>query len=297
MIDFPAISLFAPAKINLLLAVTGTRGDGFHKLVSLVAPISLGDTLHAKPSRTAQDSLVCAMPGVPTDDTNLVVRATRLFREHVPACPFVAWTLDKQVPHGAGLGGGSSDAATALKLLNQICGNALDAQTLRTIAAQLGSDVPLFLQGEPLVMRGRGELIENIASEAQENLRARRFLLFKPQFGVSTADAYRAMRHNAPHDYISDDEAEQRLQTLLATPATTRLPLFNNMERAVFRKHPALPALFSILETHANAFPRMSGSGSACFAEISPGTDIAALTETIRHAWGASAFVCPIRLL
>lgn len=296
MNDFHPISLFAPAKINLLLAITGTRSDGFHTLVSLVAPISLGDTLSASPENSPLDTLTCAMPGVPTDTSNLVIRATQLFREHVPECPKIAWKLEKNVPHGAGLGGGSSDAAAALKILNQLCGNALDKKILHSLAAQLGSDVPLFLDGNPLVMRGRGEAIESISPDALSNLRKRRFLLFKPAFGVSTADAYRAMKQNAPRDYVSDAEAEKRLSTCLATPTENPLPLFNNMERAVFRKHPALPTLFSELETQHQVFPRMSGSGSACFAEILPKTDISALSATIRRAWGESAFVCPISL-
>ncbi len=280
---------FAPAKINLFLAITGTRPDGFHSLISLVAPISLGDTLTA--TIATSDSLSCNTPGVPTDSTNLVCRATTLFRERVPACPPIAWELQKNTPHGAGLGGGSSDAATALKILNTICRNPLDAETLNSIAAKLGSDVPLFLANRPVVMRGRGERVEILPVPAIEALSRRRFLLFKPAFGVSTLEAYRAMRRNAPHDYISEDEAESRLATWLSAPQAEPLPFFNNMERAVFRKHLALPALFEILRERHGLNPHMSGSGSACFAEIAPESDLASISQSIRSAWGESAFI------
>lgn len=288
------ISAFAPAKINLFLAITGTRPDGFHSLVSLVAPISLGDTLSATPADA--DSLACAMPGVPTDASNLVLRATQSFRSRVPACPPIAWTLEKNVPHGAGLGGGSSDAATALNVLNALCGKPLDAKTLNTLAAELGSDVPLFLGKRPVVMRGRGEHVEALPEAAFENLRRRRFLLFKPVFGVSTAEAYKAMKQNAPHDYISEASAESRLGAWLADPGNTQLPLFNNMERAVFRKHLALPALFEILRNRHKLEPRMSGSGSACFAEIDANTPLPEIEKTIRSAWGGSAFIRTVEI-
>ena len=282
----------APAKINLLLAITGLRPDGFHSLVSLVTPISLCDTLAGAPADS--DSLSCDTPGVPTDDSNLVCRATRLFREQVPACPPIAWTLKKAIPHGAGLGGGSSDAASALMQLNAFCGHPLDAATMNALAAQLGSDVPLFLGNTPLIMRGRGEAVEFLPENAVRCLCKHRFLLFKPAFGVSTAEAYGAMKRNAPHDYVSADEAEAQLAAWAADPGNVPLPLLNNMERAVFRKHLALPALFKALHERHGLDPHMSGSGSACFAALSDGTALPAIEKTIREAWGESAFITQV---
>lgn len=296
MTTHTAISLFAPAKINLLLAVTGTRADGFHALTSLVAPISLGDTLHGTLSDAEKDSLKCSVPGVPTDNSNLVLRASELFRENVPACPPIDWTLEKRVPHGAGLGGGSSDAAAALKILNSFCDNVLTPEKLHSLASRLGSDVPLFLNNAPVIMRGRGELIEALPASAIAALHRLRFLLFKPAFGVSTADAYRAMKQNAPHDYVSEENAETLLHDWLSAPEKNSVPLFNNMERAVFRKHLALPTLFSVLRERHRISSHMSGSGSACFAQIQPETDVPAITRTIRAAWGESAFICPVQI-
>ncbi|MDR2863956.1 MAG: hypothetical protein LBV54_08850, partial [Puniceicoccales bacterium] len=234
---------FAPAKINLLLAITGVRPDGFHSLVSLVSPIALGDTLWLEPgaSGEGQDTLACDFPGVPVDASNLVLKAAAVFREKVPHLPRLHFTLEKRVPHGAGLGGGSSDAAAALRLLNEVAGHPLDTAALEALAARLGSDCPLFLRGAPVIMRGRGERVEALTQAEASALRGRRLLLFKPAFGVSTAEAYAAMKASGGADYVLEADAERRLAAWRAVPAQEALPLFNNMERAVFAKHLALP--------------------------------------------------------
>lgn len=282
---------FAPAKINLMLAITGTRADGFHELISLVAPISLGDTLSAEYGENAPaDTLSCAMQGVPVDATNLVMRATKLFREIVPALPPIHWRLEKRVPHGAGLGGGSSDAASALLLMNEICAGALGGKILRELAVQLGSDCALFLDEKPVIMRGRGEQTYTLSEREISALREREFLLFKPAFGVSTAEAYAKMKRAAPRFYGSQSDAESRLAAWQKNPTGT-LPLFNSMELPVFEKYVALPALFALLRDRHALQAHMSGSGSACFAEISPSTNVPEIKRTIRDAWGETAFI------
>ena len=289
----PKLVAFAPAKINLLLAITGLRPDGFHSLTSLVAPLNLGDTLWLESAPTGQirDSLSCAMPGVPTDGTNLVLRAAALFRENFPALSTVHLTLGKDVPHGAGLGGGSTDAASALLLLNEFSQFPLQPEKLRELAAHLGSDCPLFLSAQPVIMRGRGEEIESLSAEETAALRGKKLLLFKPDFGVSTAGAYGAMKASQGADYISAAEADSLLAAWRKAPATAPLPLLNNMERPVFAKHLALPALLDLLREKFALTPRMSGSGSACFAFLPAAADVAAIRQTILEAWGDSAFV------
>ena len=289
----PRLVAFAPAKINLLLAITGLRPDGFHALTSLVAPLNLGDTLWLElaPAGQTHDTLSCAMPGVPTDGSNLVLRAAALFREKFPPLRPVHFSLEKDVPHGAGLGGGSSDAASALLLLNEFCEFPLPPEKLRALAAQLGSDCPLFLSARPVIMRGRGEEIENLSAEETASLRGKKLLLFKPDFGVSTAAAYGAMKASQGADYISAAEADSLLAAWRKKPASSPLPLFNNMERPVFAKHLALPALLDFLREKFQLAPRMSGSGSACFAFLPDGANVSAIRQTILQAWGESAFV------
>ncbi len=277
----------------MLLAITGLRSDGFHSLLSLVAPLNLGDTLwlESAPAGQIQDSLACAMPGVPTDGSNLVLRAAALFRKKFPSLPPVHFSLEKDVPHGAGLGGGSSDAASALLLLNEFSGFPLPPEKLRELAGQLGSDCPLFLSAHPVIMRGRGEEIELLSPEEIAALKGKRLLLFKPAFGVSTAEAYGAMKVSQGADYISSAQAEALLAAWRKSPAAAPLPLFNNMERPVFAKHLALPALLDLLREKFALAPRMSGSGSACFAFLPDDADVTAISQVIFTAWGDSAFV------
>lgn len=286
---------FAPAKINLTLVITGVRPDGFHNLVSLVAPLEFGDTLRLRIAPGAkEDSLECEAPGVPTDGSNLVLKAAHAFRRRVPAAPFCAFTLEKRIPHGAGLGGGSSDAAAALRLLNAACGGSLSSGELAEIAAEVGSDAPLFLVEGPVIMRGRGERVTPLGDAEAAALRGRRVLIFKPAFGVATAEAYRAMRERGG-DYLSENEAEALLAAWRRDPGSPP-PCLNNMTGAVGAKHRAIPALLDLLRREHGLDAHMSGSGSACFALPAPGRDLAPVVAAIRDAWGGTAFVLETRL-
>lgn len=294
-----ALVTFAPAKLNLFLAITGRRSDGFHELVSVVSQLDLGDTLTATPA--AEWSLVCSDPTVPVDGTNLVLRAAGAFAAAVEAggraVPRFAFRLDKTTPAGAGLGGGSSDAVATLRLLNAATGSPLDHAGLAGLAARLGSDCPLFLHEGPVVMRGRGERIEPLAAEPASRLRGRRVLVFKPGFGVPTAWAYGQLAARAPGSYLPAAEAEARLATWCARAGASPAELlYNNMEPAAGAKFLAIPALLERLQREFGLAVRMSGSGSACFALLPDAGPVAAIVERIRSSWGPSAFVREARL-
>jgi 4-diphosphocytidyl-2-C-methyl-D-erythritol kinase len=302
-----SVTLFSPAKINLFLAVTGRRTDGYHDLVSVAAPLTFGDDLTAetesfvakagedegrKPEGARQFSLECDDPEVPVDETNLVLTAAGLFREATGWREPVAFRLHKRIPVGAGLGGGSSNAVAALRALNQLSGAGLDHGALASLAARVGSDCPLFLHGGPVVMRGRGERVEPLPGRAAERLRGRQVLLFKPAgFSVSTAWAYARMTARVPTDYLPAAEAERRLATWMAGTGGAEDVLFNNMEPAVFQKFIALPALLERVRVGFGLAPRMSGSGSACFALLPADSPVEAIIACIREAWGAVCFV------
>lgn len=289
-----ALVTFAPAKLNLFLAITGRRSDGFHDLLSVAAPLDLGDTLTASPA--SDWSLSCSDPTVPADGSNLVLRAAIAFAGVVEAqgqrVPRLAFRLEKVTPAGAGLGGGSSDAVAALRLLNAASGSPLDAGALTALAAQLGSDCPLFLQDGPVVMRGRGERIERLAAEPSARLRGLRVLVFKPGFGISTPWAYARIAAGAPDSYLPAPAAEARLAAWCARRgASAGDLLYNNLEPVAARKFLALPALLARLGTEFGLPVRMSGSGSACFALLPPGFELEPVRHAIRSAWGDSAFI------
>jgi 4-diphosphocytidyl-2-C-methyl-D-erythritol kinase len=296
------VSLFSPAKLNLFLAVTGRRADGFHDLVSVAVPLDFGDQLVAearerRPENGGQFTLTCDQPEVPVDGSNLVLKAAAAFVAATGWTGAVDFALTKRIPVGAGLGGGSSNAVAALRALNQLSGGALAADNLAGVAATLGSDCALFLHNAPVVMRDRGERVEALPVAAAGRLRGRRVLLFKPSFGISTPWAYGRMVAAAPAHYWPAAEAEARLGAWLAGNAPVEELLANNMEGVAFGKYVALPVLLAKLQREFGITARMSGSGSACFAMLRDDYTTAPLVATIRAAWGPRCFVQEARLV
>lgn len=264
-------------------------------MLSLAVLLDFGDTLHAEAA--AEFSLACDSPAVPCDETNLVLKAARAFQAATGWKRGAKFHLEKRIPMGAGLGGGSSDAVAALRALNQLANQALSPARLVEVAAQIGSDCPLFLHDGPVVMRGRGERIAAAPASVAARLRGRRVLLFKPDFGIATPWAYGRLAADAPRSYLPAPEAEARLAGWLDDPsAPTEAVLFNNMEPPAFGKYLALPTLLEQLRRDFGLAPRMSGSGSACFAFLPPESNPAAIAAAVRAAWGDSAFIHEARV-
>lgn len=287
-----SIVLFSPAKINLFLAVTGRRADGYHELVSVVAPVDFGDTLKIEARAGGEFTLECTDATVPRDESNLVLKAARLFAETAERADGAAFSLEKRIPMGAGLGGGSSNAVAALRGLNFLAGEPLDAAALAALAARVGSDCALFLPGCPVVMRGRGERVEPLTAEMAARLRGRRMLVFKPGFGIGTPWAYAQLAAAGEKNYLPAAEAEARLAAWRRDArAPVEAVLFNSFERPVFQKFPALPVLCENLAAEFGLAAHLSGSGSACFAFLPDDVAANAVAARIREAWGAAALV------
>lgn len=248
-----------------MLAITGARADGFHNLVSLVAPTRFGDEIQMQ--EDGIDSITCNLEGVPCDESNLVMKAASLFRRASGVNRYFKFNLIKKVPHGAGLGGGSANGAIVLSALNRICDNILSDDELVRLAATLGSDCPLFLKNRPLVMRGRGELLSEIPQEAQDLISSLKLLIFKPDFAINTGWAYKTMRESGKF-YISESDAEKMLSDWIKNPTLETLPLYNNMQTTAFEKFPALSAILDFVKNEYKIPALMSGSGSACFAIV-----------------------------
>lgn len=247
---------FAPAKINLSLRVLGRREDGFHEIETLISPITLADEITIEPGAGLQ--LTCDDPSLPTGSDNLACRAAEIFcaRAGIPADFHLS--IRKHIPHGAGLGGGSSDGATVLLALNETLDQPLSPDTLTALAAQLGSDVPVFLHGQAAFCRGRGEQVT--PSPFCERLP---LLLLKPPFPVLTPWAYQRWRDSTEIPGVR--YAAQRFAWG---------ELVNDLERPVFSKYLPLAVLKSwLLEQPSVAGALMSGSGSTVFAVLNdPGT-------------------------
>lgn len=255
MVPDQTVCLRAAAKVNLTLHVLGRRPDGYHDIVSWVAPINLFDTLTVRTS-SAGLSCRCDMPDLPLDDGNLVVRAVRLAAETAGRTADVEIDLHKRIPISAGLGGGSSDAAATLRALARLWRLDWPMARLQDLAARLGSDVPLFLAGGQCIVRGRGEIVEPV----EQPWRGYCVLLIPP-FGVSTQRAYAAFSPSVARS------TQEKPTELAALPAARLRPrLFNDLEPAAFRVEPRLAALHAAVDGLEGVPVRVTGSGSALFA-------------------------------
>jgi 4-diphosphocytidyl-2-C-methyl-D-erythritol kinase len=277
----------AHAKLNLSLAITGRRADGFHELVSLVAPVALADTLTLDVARPL--GLTCDDASLPVDGTNLVLKAAAAYLKRRPSATVGHFHLIKKVPHGAGLGGGSSDAAAALRLLDQASGDPLGLEVLEALAAEVGSDCPFFVRGQPAIMRGRGERLEILSSAARAALAGRKVVLLKPPFGIPTPEAYGLLAKAG--SYRPSAQVEAELAAWVAQPASDPSVLGNDLAAPVFAKYLALPVGLASFRQNAGLNGQMTGSGSACFGFVSDGFDHARLRADVRRAWGPGAWV------
>ncbi|XP_068662441.1 4-diphosphocytidyl-2-C-methyl-D-erythritol kinase, chloroplastic/chromoplastic [Aristolochia californica] len=185
------LSLFSPCKINVFLRITRKRVDGFHDLASLFHVISLGDTIKFSLSPTKKrDRLSTNVPGVPLDDKNLIIKALKLYREKTGSANFFWIHLDKKVPTGAGLGGGSSNAATALWAANQFNNRVATEKELQEWSGEIGSDVPFFFSHGAAYCTGRGEVVEDIPSPIPSDMP---MILIKPPQACPTGEVYKRL--------------------------------------------------------------------------------------------------------
>lgn len=249
----------APAKINLGLHVLRKRSDGYHDLETVFLRIGWADRLRVA---SADDlRMTCSDPTLPTDDRNLCMQAAHLLEKTYAVDQGATIHLEKIVPHGAGLGGGSSDAATTLLLLNELWQLHLPTAALHPLAAQLGSDVPFFLESAAAYGTGRGEVLTALLHPTtQEPYRLPYpLVVIVPDVHVSTADAYRNVR---PH---AVDRPDLRMLVGSNDLAAWRTTLVNDFEASVFAQYPLLATRKQDLLNQGARYAVMSGSGSALF--------------------------------
>jgi 4-diphosphocytidyl-2-C-methyl-D-erythritol kinase len=244
------MQILAPAKINLSLKILDRRSDGFHELDTLIVPISLYDEIRIDKGRNGI-RFRCDDPSVPQGDDNLAVRAAKAFFETTKIEPAILIELKKKIPHGAGLGGGSSDAASVLLALNELFEANLSREMLAELAEPIGSDVPFFLFQSAAFCKGHGEMVSPVKLNRQLSI-----LLLKPAFAVSTAWAYSRWQHSREIPGIRYEAQEFAGQTFV-----------NDLERPVVEKFVFLAQLkMWLLSQSEVGAALMSGSGSTMFA-------------------------------
>ena len=260
---------FAPAKVNLTLHVLGRRADGYHEIESLVAFAGIGDRLTFRPA----ERLELAVSG-PTataagaSDDNLAIKAARALAARVDGLRLGHFMLDKQLPVAAGLGGGSSDAAAALRLLAQVNGLSLDDERVRAAAQATGADVPVCLDPRARMMRGIGEILSDPMTLPE--LPA---VLVNPGVAVPTRDVFAALGARAltgppePDEFIAIDADAASLVPLLSGRR-------NDLQTPAIKLQPVIADVLRALERSENCLlARMSGSGATCFGLFGSSAD------------------------
>ncbi|MBI9084782.1 MAG: 4-(cytidine 5'-diphospho)-2-C-methyl-D-erythritol kinase [Desulfobacterales bacterium] len=276
------MKLLSPAKINLFLRVLGRRSDGYHELETLMACIGLFDTVLL----TVGDGPVtvcCRHPLVPENETNLAVKAARLFFRHHGHQGGVHIEIDKQIPVGAGLGGGSSNAATVLKGLNRHFGSPFSDSSLAEMALTLGADVPFFIFGRPALATGIGERLD-----PYPHLTRLPLVILYPGFAVSTATVYKNLNLG-----LTKDENQPKYFPLISG-FIIESHLFNDLEAVTLQRHPEIAAAKTALVKNGALGALMSGSGSSVFGVFADTDSARRACKALSQRRGWRLFVAEI---
>ena len=247
-----SLTLTAPAKINLSLEVLGKRNDGYHEVRMLMAGLSLADTLAFKAAKDL--ALSCDLPGLDCGEGNLVLRAARALQKATGCTAGAHISLKKRIPLGGGLAGGSTDAAAALKGLNQLWNCGLTMEALAKLGATLGSDIPFCLRSGWALATGRGEKLKQLTLRRKLHL-----VLLNPGFEVSTKWAYQSLgrpRANQRNLSRTAFEAIQAKDQAALARATV-----NDLEPVTAGRYPEILAMRGWLDQEGALISRMSGSG------------------------------------
>ena len=262
-----SLSLRSPAKLNLFLHIVGRRADGYHLLQSVFQLIDWCDTIHLKSIAENEVRRINPIPGVPPEQ-DLVVRAANLLKEFCKIEAGVEINLHKEIPMGAGMGGGSSDAATTLIGLNALWNLNLSKEMLCTLGLKLGADVPFFIFGQNALVEGIGEKIQEISLQTPD------FLVIFPNQGIATVSIFQDPE-------LTRDHAQITIDGFLASPLSYQS---NDCQAVAMRICPEVKqALDWITQAVPGSQPRMSGSGSSVFAVLDPKTDTAKLENLLQN--------------
>ncbi len=277
------IKLRAPAKINLSFRILGRRTDGYHEIETQMAPVSVFDELTiTRPEGPGEIELVCDDPTLPSDGDNLAVHAARLFLENAGIVHPLRIELTKKIPHGAGLGGGSSDAASVFLGVDELFRAGMSERQLAELAAQIGSDVPFFIYQSAARCCGRGEMVR--PNELSKSLS---LLLLKPPFGVPTSWAYKHWTESKELPGIRYEEQEFE-----------GFSFVNDLERPVFEKYIFLAEIkMWLLRQPEVGAAMLSGSGSTLFAVLRDPSEAEVLAQRAKAELDPDLWTCACETL
>jgi len=249
------MKILSPAKINLFLHICGKRPDGYHDLFSLMCRITLFDELLLQIARGEKVEIHCSHPDVPNDDTNLAYRAAALFQNKLGSTQGVSIHLKKRIPVGAGLGGGSSNAASILMALNIYHGRPFSRKQLMEMGLSLGADVPFFIFQKPAIATGIGDKLEAFKGALPYHI-----LLIYPGINVSTAETYQNLNFG-----LTKDQKKPTSISLKRNRFIPAIHLTNDLERVTAAKYPEIDLAKEKLLKLGAIGALMSGSGPTVF--------------------------------
>jgi 4-diphosphocytidyl-2-C-methyl-D-erythritol kinase len=247
------VVVFPNCKINIGLSIVEKRSDGYHNLESVFYPLALCDALEIIENNNQLDyNFTCNIKSIPTDDSNLVIKALHLVRKYY-TFPGVDINLIKNIPYGAGLGGGSSDAAYTIKCLNELFNLGMTNERLIELSSQIGSDCAFFIKNEACFAYERGDKFK----ASNIDLKEKYILLVKPDYCISTAEAYSNI---IPHKIDFD------IETVLTSDRNNwKDYVVNDFEKTAFNKFPELQEIKQWMYNKGAFFSAMSGSGSTIY--------------------------------
>jgi 4-diphosphocytidyl-2-C-methyl-D-erythritol kinase len=274
------------AKINWSLQILGLRSDGYHEIVTLLQTVSLCDELTFEPRDDSQIILRCDDPSIPTDDTNLIVKAAVALRKRLGSSSGAEITLTKKIPAQGGLGGASSNAAATLLALNALWRADLSPGQLKLIGRGLGSDVPSFFVGGRCIAIGTGTTVKALHDPPLQRL-----IVIKPNAKVATANAYAALNARS----LTTSDAASILSSSLAdlfSAGSGQMPLRNDFESVIFEIEPEIErAKMALLEAGARG-ALLAGSGSSVFGVFDDEAARSRAADNLKSEAGWRVFFC-----
>ena len=283
--------LKTPSKINLFLAIHGPRLDGFHELSSLVCQLDLFDEMELEWNENGGCcEITCNLKEVPCNSDNLIHKAWALFCQASKIECGLSCRLIKKIPPQSGLGAGSSNAMNLLTWLNERCGNPLNQESLLSIGAQIGSDVPLFINQEAKIVRGRGEQLESLQQSTLNSLSGLKLVLFRPEYGISTPWAFRYFKKK-PENFLTREKAGDLLRKFEEPLFSIGDILYNTLEIAVFSKYIPMKLLIEHLRKNENIPTLMSGSGSTAFSIYKTEFELETILKNIHKYYGPNCWI------
>ena len=247
---------FPNAKINIGLNILGKRPDGFHDLQTIFYPIKINDIVEIISAPEGDEAVTYSQTGIEIDgdvNDNLCIKAYTLLKKDYPTIPNIELHLHKNIPMGAGLGGGSADGAFTLQLINKKYNLDLSDEMLLKYSLQLGSDCPFFIYNKPCFATGRGEVLKNITLD----LSAFKIVVINPGIHINTGWAFKQLNLQT---------TQHNLEEAILQPIDHwKTVIINDFEEAVFTAHPSIAAIKSTLYNHGALYASMSGSGSTVY--------------------------------